>query len=224
MEEIFSKLTLSDWGSIGNIILGIASVFTAIVTAIVLCKQYNIQKETLLYQQLVQQPIFNIYYELIDSDNDGKYENEILNISNEGYLLKQIKTISITTIFDVATNDKHSLVKINGYFSLSTRYQNLKGLLCKSRGNNNKEKYCNIYNQVVRRSQAGKLFHDMYKYDLIKIEYIDIHNNNKVCCFKDRTIIEENTFNEIYDQIINKQSFFDIDKITFEDLFINEIK
>lgn len=223
MEEIFSKLTLSDWGSIGNIILGIASVFTAIVTAIVLCKQYNIQKETLLYQQLVQQPIFNIYYELIDSDNDGKYENEILNISNEGYLLKQIKTISITTIFDVATNDKHSLVKINGYFSLNTRYQNLKGLLCKSRGNNNKEKYCNIYNQVVRRSH-GKLFHDMYKYDLIKIEYIDIHNNNKVCCFKDRTIIEENTFNEIYDQIINKQSFFDIDKITFEDLFINEIK
>ena len=113
---------MDDWGNIGNIILGIASVFTAIVTAIVLCKQYNIQKGSLLVQQSAQQPTFNVFYELVDSDNDGKYEDEILNISNEGELFKQISNISVTTIFDVSTNQIHRLLEINGYFYGSRGY------------------------------------------------------------------------------------------------------
>lgn len=38
-------MNLADWGAIGNIILGIASVFTAIVTARMLSKQHELQKE-----------------------------------------------------------------------------------------------------------------------------------------------------------------------------------
>ena len=38
-------MNLSTWGDLGNIILGITSVFTAIVTAVVLCKQHKLQQE-----------------------------------------------------------------------------------------------------------------------------------------------------------------------------------
>lgn len=43
--SMFLNMTLSTWGDIGNIILGITSVFTAIVTAVVLCKQHKLQQE-----------------------------------------------------------------------------------------------------------------------------------------------------------------------------------
>ena len=224
MKDILCKMTLNDWGNIGNIVLGIASVFTAIITAIVLCKQYSIQKETLLQQQLSQQPTFNVFYELIDSDNDGKYENEILNISNEGQLFKQVKNISVTTIFDVVTNHKHSLLKIIGFFGINTTYQDLKGLIYKSRGNCNNEKFYNIYNEVIQKSEVGKFFYEIYKYDLIKIEYVDIHNINNVCYFKNRLIIDEQQYESILSQIVNKQVFLDIDKISFDDIFNKEIK
>ncbi len=224
MKDILCKMTLNDWGNIGNIVLGIASVFTAIITAIVLRKQYSIQKETLLQQQLSQQPTFNVFYELIDSDNDGKYENEILNISNEGQLFKQIKSISITTIFDAATNHQHSLLKINGYFYATTLYQNLQGTIYKSRGNNNKERYCNIYDEMMQRSKVGERYYELCQYNLIKIEYIDIHNKNRIVYFKDRICIDESTYSNVIADIINKQDILDIDNITFEDIFINEIR
>lgn len=224
MKDILCKMTLNDWGNIGNIVLGTASVFTAIITAIVLCKQYRIQKETLLQQQLSQQPTFNIFYELIDSDNDGKYENEILNISNEGQLFKQIKSISITTIFDAATNHQHSLLKINGYFYATTLYQNLQGTIYKSRGNNNKERYCNIYDEMMQRSKVGERYYELCQYNLIKIEYIDIHNKNRIVYFKDRICIDESTYSNVIADIINKQDILDINNITFEDIFINEIR
>ena len=58
-------ITLSTWGDIGNIILGISSLFTAIVTAIVLCKQHKLQQkqhkleqEKLKIQQMEHQPLF----------------------------------------------------------------------------------------------------------------------------------------------------------------------
>lgn len=224
IKKIFSELPYDNLGDIGTFILSLVSVFTAFVTVVMLSKQNKLQQESLSQQQLVQQPLFNIYYELIDSDNDGKYEDEILNISNDGQLFKQIKNISVTTIFDVATNSQHSLLKIVGYFYYSTSYQNLKGIIYKSRGKSNNKSFYDIYIDVIEKSKIGERFYEIYKYNLIKIEYIDIHNIVKVCYYKDRINIDECTYNEIITQITNKQDILDIDKITFEDIFINEIK
>ena len=59
-------MNLSTWGDLGNIILGITSVFTAIVTAVVLCKQHKLQQEQhkleqekLKIQQMEHQPLFS---------------------------------------------------------------------------------------------------------------------------------------------------------------------
>lgn len=224
IKKFFSELPYSNLGDIGTFILSLVSVFTAFVTVVMLSKQNKIQQESLAQQQLVQQPLFNVYYELIDSDNDGKYEDEILNISNEGQLYKQIKNISVTTIFDVATNSQHSLLKVFGYFYHSTSYQNLKGLIYKSRGKGNNKCFYDIYMDVIENSKIGEQFYEIHKYHLIKIEYIDIHNIVKVCYFKDRINIEESTYNEVLTQIKNKHDILDLDNMTFEDIFINEIK
>lgn len=216
IKAFFNELPYDKLGDIGTFILSVASVFTAIVTAIILCKQYNIQKETLVYQKLSEQPIFNIYYELIDADNDSKYETEILNISNEGHLFKQINSISVSTIFDFAINNKHYLLKTNGYFFGTTKYQNLKGLIYKSRGNNNNEKFHNLYIEVLKNSKVSERFYEVVKFNLIKISYIDIHNNHCAYYLKDRIYIDETTYNSILDQIVNKQDIIDIDKITFD--------
>jgi hypothetical protein len=215
---------LNEWGDIANIVIAVASVATAIATKKALHRQNNLQEESLLVQQSAQQPIFNVFYELVDSDNDGKYENEVLNISNDGGLLIQIKKISVTTIFDVVTNHQHSLLKINGYFYATTLYQNLQGTIYKSRGNNNKERYCNIYDEMMQRSKVGERYYELCQYNLIKIEYIDIHNKNRIVYFKDRICIDESTYSNVIADIINKQDILDINNITFEDIFINEIR
>lgn len=51
-------MNLADWGAIGIILLGITSVFTAIVTARLLYKQHELQKEQLKAKQLEYQPSF----------------------------------------------------------------------------------------------------------------------------------------------------------------------
>ena len=50
---------LSEWGDIANIVIAVASVATAIVTAVVLCKQYRLQKSQLNAQRLEHQPILH---------------------------------------------------------------------------------------------------------------------------------------------------------------------
>ena len=221
MNDFFNKFTLGEWGAIGNIVLGISSVVTAIFTAYALIRQCNLQKESLLVQQSTQQPVFNIYYELIDFDNDGKYENEILNISNEGLLYKSITNISVTTIFDVGINHTHSLLKIDGYFCATTIYQNMQGLIYKSRGNNNRLKYMSIYQDMLQQSNVIERFYEMHRYDLVKIEYIDIYNKHKTCYFKDRINVSEHTYNNDLENIVNKQDVCDINNISFEDLFVS---
>ena len=83
--SMFLNMTLSTWGDIGNIILGITSVFTAIVTAVVLCKQHKLQQEQhkleqekLKIQQMEHQPLFFF-----------KREKDHMDICNSGAKLNR---------------------------------------------------------------------------------------------------------------------------------------
>ena len=73
--SIFLNMTLSTWGDIGNIILGITSVFTANVTAVVLCK---LEQEKLKIQQMEHQPLFFF-----------KRERDHMDICNSGAKLNR---------------------------------------------------------------------------------------------------------------------------------------
>lgn len=209
---------LSTLGDISNVLLGASSVLTAIFTAFALLKQYRLQKDTFIIDKSAKQPVFNITFDYIDADNDNKYEDVILQIYNEGYIVKQINSIKVTTIFDVSERSNHKLFMIIGYFCRSTRYQSLNGLMYKSRGNNNHAKFMNIYLDVLDLYKIYHRYVEISVDHMIKIEYTDIYGENNVCYFKGRSIIGEEIYNSIFKQICNQHDPLDIDKVTTSEL------
>lgn len=205
-------------GEISNFVLGISSFITAIVTAIVLCKQYRLQKKSSLIGKRTKQPVFNVSFYSIDEDDDNKYENEILQIQNDGNIVKQINDIKVITIYDVSENSNHKLFWIIGYFWRSTCYQNLNGLIYKSRGNSNSAQFMRVYYDAVALYKNDHRFVKISVAHLIKIEYIDIYGEKNICCFKGRSIINEEEYNTIYNQICNQHNPIDINKVTLDEL------
>lgn len=211
-------ISLSTLGAISNVVLGVSSFVTAIFTAVVLLQQYRLQKDTFLKEKRDKQPVFNITFCYVDADKDNKYEDVILQIQNDGHIVKQINDIKITTIFDVSERSNHKLFMITGYFFHNTHYQNLNGLIYKSRGNNNNARFMNIYSDVLSLYRNHRRYVEISIYHLIKIEYTDIYGEKNICYFKDRSIIEEDAYNNIFKQIYNQQNPLDIDKVTYSDL------
>ena len=207
-----------------KLIIELATVCTTIFTAFLLKKQLEINKDALMYQKAVSQPLFNISYDREDSDGDGKYENEILLISNEGEKFRDIKNVSITTIFEIVHNKNHSLYKINGYFYYYTTYHNVKGLIYRCLGYNNKLKFIGLYNETINKTRSNGINYCIYKFDLIKINYVDINNVDRVDYFRNNHKIDESEYNNFLSQIVNKNDILDIDKITLNDLLCNDAK
>ena len=79
----------------------------------------------------------------------------------------------------------------------------------------------NVYLDVLALYKNHHRYVEISKYQMIKIEYKDIYGENNVCYFKDRSIIEEDLYNNIIKQICNQQNPIDIDKVTFSEL-LNE--
>lgn len=215
---MLSEIRLSTIGDISNILLGISSVITAIFTAVVLRKQYRLQKEAFLKEKRAKQPVFNITSCYIDADDDNKYEDEILQVQNEGYIVKQINDINVTTVLDVSEHANHKLFVITDYFCRSTLYQNLNGLIYKSRGDNNNAKFMSIYSDVLSLYKNHRRYIEISKHHMIKIKYTDIYGENNICYFKDRSIIDEDVYNKIFKRICNQQNPLDLDKTTLSKL------
>ena len=208
--------------TLGDILLGISSVFTAAFTAYVLCQQYRLQKNTFLIEKRAKQPVFNISLVTVDEDDDNKHDNEIMSIHNDGYIVKEISDITVKTIFDISEQSKHKIFWIIGYFSRSTTYQSLNGLIYQSRGVNNHAKFTNVYLDIINLYKEHRRYVGIAVYHMIKIEYTDIYGEKNICYFKNRSSIEENTYNTIIAQICNQQNPIDIDNVSFNEL-IGEI-
>lgn len=209
-------------GEISNFILGISSFITAFVTAFVLIKQYKLQQKSFQIERKSKQPVFNISLFTVDEDDDDKHDNEIMTIHNDGYIVKEISNITVTTIFDISEQSKHNLFWIIGYFSRSTMYQSLNGLIYTSRGLNNHAKFTNVYLDIIDLYKVHRRYVGIAVYHMIKIEYTDISGEKNICYFKNRSSIEENAYNTIIEQISNRQNPIDIDNVSFNEL-IKEI-
>ena len=126
---------LEEWGDIANIVIAVASVATAIVTAIVLCKQHKLQKEQhklekekLNAQQLEHQPKFQF------GRKDGAYI-----ISNEGCELSAPIRVSV-----------HSMITI-----ISEKFINDNTIDCI---------YCFPVNYYKQKQPTGKLKGDLVSF------------------------------------------------------------
>lgn len=204
--------------NLGDILLGISSVFTAAFTAYFLYQQYRLQKNTFLIEKRAKQPVFNISLITVDEDDDNKPDNEIMTIHNDGYIVKGISNITVTTIFDISEQAKHKIFLITGYFSRSTMYQSLNGLIYKSRGLNNYAKFTNVYLDINNLYKEHRRYVGIAVYHMIKIEYTDIYGEKNICYFKNRSSIEDDAYNTLIEQICNQQNPIDIDNVSFNDL------
>lgn len=226
-------ISLADWGSIANIVLAGISVFTAIVTACMLCKQHKLQQkqytldqEKLKVQQLEHQPMFKFV----------KEADSLTIVNNGGCLCAPIKA-AIESMIIV-----HSEKLINKTFSdyvfcWPVRYyyrkgQNTHNLL------NDLAKF--QFNEVDYRNLVGKVgvirdslltlkrlppnapittILSVTLSDLIRIEYVDMYKKSHTVYYLDTQMIskkEYNKFIEISRKLPN--GIYDVNSVNVEDV------
>ena len=207
---------LSEWGDIANIVIAVASVATAIVTAIVLYKQYELQINT-------NQPLFriNVLYE--DYDKDNKPDTERIQIYNDGAPVKYISCPSIRTLFLLkiaSKKEKKHIIKFFEFFNYCRYgkfYKNLVGIIKEGYGINNLSKYQTLYYDINNHIDQNVKY-SLTKLYLIKIEYIDVNGISNVRYFTNNEPITKKKYNNIVSMIENKDTEFSISTIKAKDL------
>ena len=63
-----------------------------------------------------------------------------------------------------------------------------------------------------------RTFYDITKCNLIKIDYVDIYNNEKTIYFQDKNPISEQFYNEFIHNAIN--TYYDVEKISMDDVIL----
>lgn len=172
---------LNEWGDVANIIIAVASVATAIVTAIVLCKQYRLQRKQNEDNRLEHQPIFKF------EQNDDAFI-----IYAEGTSMSAPAKIDITSVIAmepakaVMENGRYYrygvTIPYKNYRSIDRTY-NLSGKLleCSYADTDMLFKLTNLVKGVERQIKdpiyLGIVAEDLpvHTSDLIKIEYVDMY-------------------------------------------------
>jgi hypothetical protein len=208
--SMFLNMTLSTWGDIGNIILGITSVFTAIVTAVVLCKQHKLQQEQhkleqekLKIQQMEHQPLFFF-----------KREKDHMDICNSGAKLNHPIEFTICSMIYVQTTmffreglkDFVYCCPINIYRDCRC-LEELDGVVGKcpfAEADRTKlhEITSKIWNSLVHSEKLTPKLSQMTSItvresDLIAIKYQDVYHIDHKIYYLDSSPISEETYNKL---------------------------
>ncbi len=198
---------LSEWGDIANIVLAIASVATAIVTAIVLYKQYSLQKRQLNAQQLEHQPIFRF-----------EQSDDAFAIYAEGPPMAAPAKIEITSVIAmepakaVMENGRYYrygvTIPYKNYRSIDRTY-NLSGKLieCSYADADILFKLTNLVKGVEHQIKDplyfGIVAEDLpvHASDLIKIEYIDMYKAKRTLYYFNLQEIPQWLYNEMQNEL-----------------------
>ena len=195
---------LSEWGDVANIIIAVASVATAIVTAIVLCKQHRLQKEQLNAQQQEHQPKF--YFKRYD---------DRLEICNKGIALTEPIYFEICSMLYIKTTliENHLLqdyihcCPIRTYGECKCQ-EELEGVVAICPCDKDvrtafhaltKRVYDSLYNEVAPQKPQMTQIH-VIESDLIEIKYTDIYSKQHTLYYHDSMQIDEDTY-AYYQQI-----------------------
>lgn len=177
---------LNEWGDIANIVIAVASVATAIVTARMLIKQHKLQQEQLNAQQLEHQPIF----ELIQCEDS-------FTISAKGASMVAPAKIEITPIITI--EPAKSILENGRYhrYLVAIPYQRYSAIIyshnlseqlveCQCVDSEKLKRLKHIAENVElwlkRPTCSGIVGEDLpvYTKDLIKIEYVDMYKIKRI--------------------------------------------
>ena len=173
---------LNEWGDIANIVIAIASVATAIVTAVVLFKQRNDKIKE-------KQPRYTI------SEQDGE-----LLIRGEQDKCLQIESVEVREYIDVWTLNRKRMIKkivpIESQIVVCIK-QSAEGQIISIPAS--KIRSTQIADRFSSEETSKRIDRDSYNYrvfDLICIEYIDIHLQHRRQYFVNRIIISEQEYKQ----------------------------
>ena len=234
---------LSEWGDVANIVIAIASVATAIVTARMLIKQHKLQlkqhslerlrhsleEKKLKSQQQEHQPRFQF------SKNDDSYI-----ISNTGCEVATPVTVEIYPMITIQTQRVwFKAFPANFmccypvlYYKPMYNTNNLKGDVVILRFNmGDYERLLHIKHCVKSRlCENEKKKHLKYVKlksinisDVVKINYVDIYNEQHTAYFWDSKIISEKTFMQL--TVMRKLTpiqLYSIDALNVDDI-VNKV-
>lgn len=200
---------LKEWGDIANIIIAVASVATAIVTAIVLCKQHKLQINT-------HQPIFRIERIFQTQCVGGTTDTECVKLYNDGVSVKYLSPPSIKTIFKISINGRKKFFEIKGYYSFGSFKINDDKCLVDGYTPQNLMQYQKIYYALRDKNKKGRYAFE--KFDLLKLEYIDINNVRHAQYYKNCEPINKFEYQWILRKISNRDRWLSIKNIQSQDI------
>lgn len=202
-------------------ILGCATLITSIATIYLMCIQNNIQSEANKMHIIENSPLFSIEYELLDMNVDSIYDTEIIEISNIKNHLSQSASIDIKVFYKVekinSTERRNIIIPINAFYWVQYHTTSLNGKLLTGYLIGNWEYYAELRRAAMLESKE-RTFYDITKCNLIKIDYVDIYNNEKTIYFQDKNPISEQFYNEFIHNAIN--TYYDVEKISMDDVIL----
>ena len=216
-------MSLADWGAIGNTVLGVGSVFTAVVTAIVLCKQHKLQREQLNAQQLEHQPSFKLEY---NEYGHLTISCEIHNIWSPATI--DVRTILFITTKKISTGEQWGYyLPLLCYFSRPKLTYKTSGLLATYDENVYVMFQCFAAKVIAIGNKLQEKFGSDYEVDhrienVVSIKYKDIYHIDRSVCFLGKDKIAQQLYDEIIcivTQISNipiNVRTFDVDKVVAE--------
>lgn len=206
--------------------VGIASIIVGCATISISNRQAHIAAEQLALQEKLEQPVFIIKEDYIDTDDDSKtyYDTEVIRVYNDGAIPKSIKCITTEKIlrFEIHRDGKHHelLLHIPAFYRIQNRISSLTGEVFTGffRGNN-AEYYEKLYVKTIDRTNINEHYF-ISSFTLTHIDHIDKFGNSHSSYFNDNNQITEEEFKRIYklSTQYETQFYMDIDNLSYDEL------
>lgn len=184
-----------------SFVVGIATIITSFVNVYLVKCQLDINKEQTALQKSQNQPIFDIYVRQQQDSDDGKYGTDVMEVRNIGTKIKFCKVES--TVFFCLS--KHHLsqrdslyAEVKDYFYATVNSNVGDGLIMQQWCPGNNRIFCEGYNEALNDSHDDiHYFYD--KVRLLKIDYLDILDENHTQYYKDNIQISKEQYNHYFD-------------------------
>lgn len=204
-----------------QIILGIGTLITSIATIYLMYIQNDIQSEANRMHIIENLPLFSVEYELLDMNKDSIYDTRVIEIYNLKNYLSQPASIDINVFYKVEKIDsverKNVILPIDAFYWVQYPTTSLEGKLLTGYLIDNWNCYVDLKRAAMLKS-GGRIYYDITKYDLIKIDYVDIYNNENTAYFQDKHPISERFYNDFINNAID--TLYDVEKISMDDIIL----
>lgn len=206
--------------------VGVGSIIVGCVTISVSNQQVILTNRQVELQELLEQPIFRIEYDFVDTYDDEVtyYDTKVVNVYNDGTIPRLIQRVDVDEIlkFEIHRGDSHYelLVHIPAFYRIHSQANSLSGKVFTGffRGNN-EEYHKKLYLKTLEETEVGE-FYFISSFTLTSIDYVDKFGHFHSLFFNDKNQITEEEFKRIYKQSTQyeTQFFWDIDNLSYDEL------